>query len=185
MLLSCSCSYWLKCGSPRSGITRIDRICDLGAMPMTRLPPPSWPCPAIGDASQVPCTPQSGLDGLVVTPVSSGPVTTDLVRSLTYGFTPLSITATVTPPPSVSNHAACTSSRSRTHCSLSLMLSAATEPEDRAPACSTAAPAVPGSTAGETTHHAAARASLRLHLRFSIRALPGSAGGRARSPAWV
>ena len=48
----------------------MDRIVDRGATPMTPLPPPGpWPWPAISDAIQVPCTPQSGLDGGVLTPV--------------------------------------------------------------------------------------------------------------------
>ena len=47
----------------------MDSTLACGAMPMTPLPPPSWPCPAISDAIQVPCTPQSALDGLVLTPV--------------------------------------------------------------------------------------------------------------------
>ena len=47
----------------------MDRIVDLGAMPMTPLSPPSWPWPAISEAIQVPCTPQFGLDDRVLTPV--------------------------------------------------------------------------------------------------------------------
>ena len=48
----------------------MDRIVDRGATPMTPLLPPGpWPWPAISDAIQVPCTPQSGLDGRVPMPV--------------------------------------------------------------------------------------------------------------------
>ena len=79
-------------------ITRIDSTRARGATPMIPLPsPPPWPCPAISDAIQVPCMPHSELDAGVCTPVRSGPVVTDPLRSETSGFTPLSITATVTP----------------------------------------------------------------------------------------
>ena len=48
----------------------MDRIVEAGAMPMIPLSlPAGWPWPAISDAIQVPCTPQSGLDGRVLTPV--------------------------------------------------------------------------------------------------------------------
>ena len=68
---------------------------------------------------------------------------TDPVRSLTCGFTPLSMTATVTPAPWVSCQAAGTSIRFRTHCWLSRMVSAAAT--------------VPGSTASDTAQPTAAR----------------------------
>ncbi len=47
----------------------MDRMVERGATPITPLSPPSWPWPAMSEAIQVPCTPQSGLDGLVLTPV--------------------------------------------------------------------------------------------------------------------
>ena len=52
---------------------------------------------AMTDAIQVPCWPQSGLLGGVLTPVRSGPLSTEPSRSETPGATPLSSTATVTP----------------------------------------------------------------------------------------
>ena len=76
------------------------------------------------DAIQVPCSPQCGLPDGVLSPVRSGPVITEPVRSLTSGFTPLSMTATVTPSPEAFIHAAGTSSMLSTHCWLSLTWSA-------------------------------------------------------------
>src|SRR4029077_18067666 len=76
------------------------------------------------DAIQVPCSPQCGLLDGGRSPVRSGPVVTELVRSLTFGFTPLSMTATVTPSPEAFIHAAGTSSMLSTHCWLSLIWSA-------------------------------------------------------------
>src|SRR4029453_16168754 len=105
-------------------MTRIDRIRAAGAVPVTPLRPPSWPCPAISDAIQVPCTPQSLLDGRVVTPGKLGPAITEPDRSLTCGFTPLSMTATVTPSPRVTDQASWALSMLSTHCSLAWMLSA-------------------------------------------------------------
>ncbi len=51
-------------------MTLIDKILDCGATPRTpfRLPGPC-PWPAMRDAIQVPCAPQFGLDGGVLTPV--------------------------------------------------------------------------------------------------------------------
>ena len=60
---------------------------------------------------------------------------TDPFRSLTSGFTPLSITATVTPEPRVTDHAASTFSMPSTHCWLSLMPSAAAEPANSPLSC--------------------------------------------------
>src|SRR3984885_15988195 len=104
---------------------RIDRILDSGETPMLPLlPAAAWPCPAISDAIQDPCTPQPGLLGGVSTPVRLGPGRTDPTRSGTSGLTPLSITATVTPWPWLLVHAACAWIASRTHCSWLRTLSA-------------------------------------------------------------
>src|SRR5206468_4518977 len=119
--------------------TRIARIRAAGAVRVTPLRPPSWPCPAISDAIQVPCTPQSLLDGRVVTPVKLGPVITEPDRSLTRGFTPLSMTATVTPAPRVTDQAAGALSMFSTHCSLAWMLSAGAAAADGAGAAASAA----------------------------------------------
>src|SRR5271169_100320 len=67
-------------------------------------------------------------------------------RSLTSGFTPLSITATVTPPPRVSCQAAGTFIMFRTHCWSPRMVSAAA--------------AVPGSTASDAAQPSTARTAL-------------------------
>ena len=95
---------------------------------MIPLPPPSWPWPAISEAIQVPCMPQFGLSGEVCTPVRSGPGRTEPARSGTSGSTPLSITATVTPAPWLTGHAAATLIASRTHCCLSRTMSARAAP---------------------------------------------------------
>src|SRR5580693_6168460 len=104
--LADSATYFALFGSVPSVITLIDSTVDSGALPMMPLVPPSWPCPAIREAIQVPCTPQFGSDGGVLTPVKSGPVRTLPTRSETVGLTPLSITATTTPLPSDTDQAA-------------------------------------------------------------------------------
>src|SRR5690348_13397609 len=95
----------------------MDKILDFGATPrMPSLSPGPCPWPAISEAIQVPCAPQFWLLGDVCTPVKSGPVVTEPVRSDTEGSTPLSITATVTPLPCVTCQADETSSADSTHC---------------------------------------------------------------------
>src|SRR5713226_6555030 len=113
--LSDSFWYFAYPGSCLSVTTRIDSTFDLGATPMIPLPPPAWPWPAMSEAIQVPWVPQYGSDGEVLTPVRSGPVSTEPARSDTLGLTPLSITATVTPCPSVTDQAVGAPSSSRTH----------------------------------------------------------------------
>ena len=76
------------------------------------------------DAIHVPCCPQCGSLLEVFRSVKSLPVLTAPSRSLTYGFTPLSMTATVTLAPSVSCQADCTSSMLSTHACWSLTESA-------------------------------------------------------------
>src|ERR1700683_4849759 len=97
---------------------------------------------------------------------------TDPVRSLTSGFTPLSITATVTPAPSVSSQADSTFIMSRTHCWLSLMVSA----EAAGGAATDTAPprAAQHSTAAAAFSRDAGRQGL------SIRVIRGRAAGGGR-----
>src|ERR1700744_1358809 len=69
------------------------------------------------DAIHGPCWPQLELFGEVFNPGKLGPwVTVSPDRSDTSGYTPLSITATVTPLPSVTCHAGSTSVMLKTHC---------------------------------------------------------------------
>jgi hypothetical protein len=95
--------------------TRIESTFDIGATPMTPLPPPAWPCPEISEAIHVPWTPQPALLGGVATPAKSGPAMTEPVRSDTAGSTPLSITATTIPRPSVARQAVGALIAFRTH----------------------------------------------------------------------
>src|ERR1700758_4895967 len=76
------------------------------------------------DAIHVPCWPQLELFGEVFNPVKLGPwMTVPPDRSDTPGYTPLSITATVTPLPSVTCHARSTFIMLKTHCCESCMAS--------------------------------------------------------------
>src|ERR1700678_706998 len=92
------------------------------------------------DAIQVPCCPQCGSLLEVLRSVKSLPVMTAPSRSLTSGLTPLSMTATVTLAPSVTDQADGTSSMLSTHCCWSLTESAGVAaagidvPRTRAPA---------------------------------------------------
>ena len=85
---------------------------------------------------------------------------TDPARSLTSGFTPLSITATMTPAPWVSCQAAGTFIMSRTHCWLTRTLSADA--------------AVAGSTASAAAQPSAAR--IALPRRHQHPGAPGQCG---------
>ena len=96
-------------------------------------------------------------------------------RSLTYGFTPLSMTATVTPAPRVTDQAASALSMLSTHCCLAWMLSAGAAAASRAGAA--------GSAASETRPAAASRAVPGRHPRVSIRASRGSGAGPGRRRA--
>ena len=112
------------------------------------------------DAIHVPCCPQCGSLFEVFRSVKSLPVLTAPSRSLTSGFTPLSMTATVTLAPSVSCQADCTSSMLSTHAcwSLTELAGAAAAGIDVATP-STAASATPASARpprGRTAQKAAA-----------------------------
>src|SRR5215472_13551088 len=123
--------------------------------------------------------PQLGLDSGVPTPVRSGPVVTDPVRSDTPGFTPLSITATVTPRPLVACHAAGALIAFRTHVSALRTVSARA---GGAPAVMIRA--VTAASASRTAPRALRPAARGLRARrLSIRALRGTGATAAPRPA--
>src|SRR5215469_18022257 len=78
----------------------------------------------MSEAIHVPWTPQEALDGGVSTPERSGPLMTEPARSDTDGLTPLSMTATVTPWPWVTDQADGAWIMSSTHISWSRTASA-------------------------------------------------------------
>ncbi len=162
-------------------MTRMDSTRARGATPRIPLSSPlPWPWPAISEAIQVPCTPQSGLLDGVPTPVRSGPVITDPARSGTPGATPLSITATITPWPRVRCQAAGALTAFSTHCWAVRTLSA----------LAGIAPMIIRVTAAAVSEHRARsrrRARSRVVRAVSIPAPRGSAArpaGRRAARRW-
>src|SRR5258708_40319889 len=97
----------------------------------------------------------------------SGPPVTDPARSDTSGFTPLSITATVTPCPWLTCHAAGALIASRTHIWASRTLSARAGPASMvtARAAATAAASTPARRPARASRRGAAPPGLRSEER--------------------
>ena len=142
------------------------------------------PRPAMIDAIQVPCCPQCGLLLEVLRSVKLLPVVTAPLRSLTSGFTPLSMTATVTLAPSLTDQADGTLSMLSTHCCWSLTESAgAAAAGSDVAAASSPASATPASArpAGRAQREGApARAESPPAAQHP--GVPGQRGGRTGAP---
>src|ERR1039457_2010001 len=137
-------------GSALSVTTRIESTSAPGAPQVIPLPPPRRPC-----------APQPALVDGVFTPVRSGPVTTEPVRSETSGSTPLSITATTIPCPLVTCQAVGALIASRTH-----IWALRTSSALAGPAPVTAAPA-PIASAAQHAAEARARRDIPLNMPAS------------------